>query len=163
MANTELLGRLQQAPYTAAQLAAKNPVLLKGEVVYESDTGRFRIGDGSTSWNGLPSYGGTAAAAGLQPVAASSPLVVNGGNAYYYAYLAASIDVSEVGTFTDSADCAMLVIAANKSVYFGSQFKLMAGVANLKGTSSQWKIYVIQRVKVSFSQFIYVVSGAIFG
>ena len=40
--------------YTAAALAAANPVLLKGEIVYESDTRKFKIGDGVISWNDLP-------------------------------------------------------------------------------------------------------------
>ena len=49
--------RIQHPVYTAAVLKAKNPVLLKGEVVYESDTCKYKIGDGSTAWNTLP-YGG---------------------------------------------------------------------------------------------------------
>ena len=49
--------RIQHSVYTAAVLKAKNPVLLKGEVVYESDTRKHKVGDGSTSWNALP-YGG---------------------------------------------------------------------------------------------------------
>lgn len=53
MAKT-LKGRTQNPAYTAAVLKAKNPVLLKGEVVYESDTTRHKIGDGSTAWNTLP-------------------------------------------------------------------------------------------------------------
>ena len=40
--------------FTAAALAAANPVLLKGEVVYESDTRRRKIGDGVTAWKSLP-------------------------------------------------------------------------------------------------------------
>ena len=48
--------RIQHSVYTAAVLKAKNPVLLKGEVVYESDTCKYKIGDGSTAWNTLP-YG----------------------------------------------------------------------------------------------------------
>ena len=43
--------RIQHSVYTAAVLKAKNPVLLKGEVVYESDTCKYKIGDGSTAWN----------------------------------------------------------------------------------------------------------------
>lgn len=39
--------------YTAAALAAANPLLLKGEVVYESDTRKYKIGDGVTAWNAL--------------------------------------------------------------------------------------------------------------
>ena len=53
MAKT-LKGRTQPPAYTAAVLKAKNPVLLKGEVVYESDTTRHKIGDGTTAWNALP-------------------------------------------------------------------------------------------------------------
>ena len=49
--------RIQHSVYTAAVLKAKNPVLLKGEVVYESDTCKYKIGDGSPAWNTLP-YGG---------------------------------------------------------------------------------------------------------
>lgn len=50
--------RIQHSVYTAAVLKAKNPVLLKGEVVYESDTRKHKVGDGSTSWNALPYAGG---------------------------------------------------------------------------------------------------------
>ena len=53
MAKT-LKGRTQHPAYTVAVLKAKNPVLLKGEVVYESDTTRHKIGDGTTAWNALP-------------------------------------------------------------------------------------------------------------
>lgn len=53
MAKT-LKGRTQHPAYTAAVLKAKNPVQLKGEVVYESDTTRHKIGDGTTAWNALP-------------------------------------------------------------------------------------------------------------
>ena len=50
--------RIQHPVYTAAVLKAKNPVLLKGEVVYESDTRKHKVGDGSTAWNALPYAGG---------------------------------------------------------------------------------------------------------
>lgn len=38
---------------TAADLAAVNPVLTNGEPCYETDTGKFKIGDGTTPWNSL--------------------------------------------------------------------------------------------------------------
>lgn len=38
---------------TAAGWAASNPVLAKTETGYEDDTGKFKVGDGITSWNGL--------------------------------------------------------------------------------------------------------------
>ena len=51
-------GRIQHPMYTAAALTAQNPVLLAGEVVYESDTGRHKLGDGVKGWNALPYAGG---------------------------------------------------------------------------------------------------------
>ena len=51
-------GRIQHPMYTAARLTAVNPVLLAGEVVYESDTRRHKIGDGVKAWNALPYAGG---------------------------------------------------------------------------------------------------------
>jgi hypothetical protein len=44
---------LQHKRGTAAALAATNPVLAAGEIGVESDTGRFKIGDGSTAWASL--------------------------------------------------------------------------------------------------------------
>lgn len=56
--------RVQHPVYTAAALTSKNPVLLKGEVVYESDTRKHKVGDGVTAWNALPyaAGGGTSEA-----------------------------------------------------------------------------------------------------
>ena len=38
---------------TAAQWSSTNPVLSAGELGYETDTGNFKIGNGSTAWNAL--------------------------------------------------------------------------------------------------------------
>jgi hypothetical protein len=38
---------------TAAALTATNPVIADGQIVYETDTRRFKVGDGSTAWNSL--------------------------------------------------------------------------------------------------------------
>lgn len=46
-------GRLQLPMYTAAALVAANPLLLEGEVVYESDTRKKKVGDGVNKWNDL--------------------------------------------------------------------------------------------------------------
>ena len=52
MAKT-IKGRVQHPVYTAAALKAKNPVLLEGEIVNESDTTLHKVGDGVTPWNAL--------------------------------------------------------------------------------------------------------------
>ncbi|MEM4385379.1 MAG: hypothetical protein QXD03_02390 [Candidatus Anstonellales archaeon] len=38
---------------TAANFASVNPVLALGELAYETDTKRFKVGDGTTQWNSL--------------------------------------------------------------------------------------------------------------
>lgn len=60
---------LQQQRYdTAANWTANNTVLLAGEMGVESDTRKFKFGDGSTAWNSLP-Y--ATAASALNPVVAA--------------------------------------------------------------------------------------------
>jgi hypothetical protein len=45
---------LQHKRGTAAILTANNPVLPAGEICIETDTGRIKIGDGTTAWVSLP-------------------------------------------------------------------------------------------------------------
>lgn len=45
--------RMQQRRGTAAQWAAANPVLGAGEIGFETDTNKFKIGNGSTAWASL--------------------------------------------------------------------------------------------------------------
>jgi hypothetical protein len=47
------MAALQQKRGTAAAWTATNPVLAAGEIGVETDTGSFKIGDGSTSWSSL--------------------------------------------------------------------------------------------------------------
>lgn len=42
---------------TSGQWTTANPTLAEGEIGLETDTERFKIGDGSTSWDSL-AYGG---------------------------------------------------------------------------------------------------------
>lgn len=50
----ELKTRIVLKNDTAANLKAKNPVLLKGEMCIEIDTNKFKFGDGVTAYNELP-------------------------------------------------------------------------------------------------------------
>lgn len=43
---------------TSTNWAAANPVLLAGEGGYETNTGVFKIGNGTTQWNALPNVSG---------------------------------------------------------------------------------------------------------
>lgn len=46
--------RFKQRADTAANWTAKNPVLLQGEIGYESDTNNLKVGDGKSAWASLP-------------------------------------------------------------------------------------------------------------
>jgi len=45
--------RLQQRRDTAANWTSNNPTLAAGEIGYETDTAKFKIGNGSTAWTSL--------------------------------------------------------------------------------------------------------------
>jgi len=53
MTATNVRVQMQQRRDTAANWASANPTLLSGELGYESDTGKWKVGDGSTAWSSL--------------------------------------------------------------------------------------------------------------
>lgn len=61
MATKTIKTKFQMRNDTAEKWTAANPVLLVGEIGFESDTNKFKFGDGATAWNDL-SYPGTDAA-----------------------------------------------------------------------------------------------------
>lgn len=50
---TAVRGQIAPTRGTAANLTSSNPILEDGRLGIETDTGRFKIGDGSTAWNSL--------------------------------------------------------------------------------------------------------------
>lgn len=61
---------------TAAQWTAANTLLAAGEIGIETDTGSFKIGDGSTVWNSLAYASGSGT---VTSVTATSPVASSGG------------------------------------------------------------------------------------
>ena len=59
-----MANRVQFRRGTAAEATSKNPLLADGELGFETDTRRFKIGDGATYWNDLE-YGGLIGAPGI--------------------------------------------------------------------------------------------------
>jgi hypothetical protein len=60
-----MTSRLQNRRDTAANWTANNPTLAAGELGLETDTAKFKMGNGSTAWNSL-AYAYTAGSAGAQ-------------------------------------------------------------------------------------------------
>lgn len=48
--------RMQQRRGTAAEWTSANPVLGAGEIGFETDTNKFKIGDGEATWSSLPYF-----------------------------------------------------------------------------------------------------------
>lgn len=67
---------IQMRRGTAAQWTDKDPILASGEQGWETDTGKFKFGDGSTIWSLLP-YVNTAGGAGA--TGATGPTGATGG------------------------------------------------------------------------------------
>jgi len=86
--------RMQQRRGTAAQWTAANPVLAAGEIGFETDTNKFKMGNGSSAWSALQYF---ANAAELAAIIDSAPEALNTLNE-----LAAAIgdDANFVGTVT---------------------------------------------------------------
>lgn len=57
MAEKIINSKVQQRNDTAANWKLANPILLRGELGIEYDTGKIKIGDGSSEWTALPYIG----------------------------------------------------------------------------------------------------------
>ena len=57
--------RIQLRRGSSSEWYFVNPVIADGEIALESDTHKYKVGDGVTRWNQLP-YGGTQGVQGLQ-------------------------------------------------------------------------------------------------
>jgi len=62
--------KIQVRRGTASQWTTSDPTLSEDELGFETDTGKFKIGDGATAWTGLDYAGGSDA-----PVMLSSTLI----------------------------------------------------------------------------------------
>ena len=60
MTQTTVRVQIQQRTDTAANWTSANPTLLAGELGHESDTKKYKLGDGSTAWTSLDYAGGGA-------------------------------------------------------------------------------------------------------
>jgi len=76
-----MTSRLQNRRDTAANWTSNNPTLAAGELGLETDTTKYKIGDGTTAWNSL-AYAYTAGAAGATgptgPTGATGPVGATG-------------------------------------------------------------------------------------
>lgn len=105
MADKELIVRVCHAYATSAQWSNANPVLMSGEMGVESDTQKYKIGDGVTNWSNLPYVSGVTVdevlnATSLNPVA----------NKTVYAALQEKVTAEEIAdTYAKKSDVSALL------------------------------------------------------
>jgi citrate lyase gamma subunit len=63
--NINMATRMQQRRGTAAQWTAANPILAAGEIGFETDTNKFKMGNGSSTWTALQYFANAAELAAI--------------------------------------------------------------------------------------------------
>lgn len=79
---------------TAAEWTAANPTLLQGEIGVETDTRKYKIGDGSTAWAGLSYYIDGVAIRGQCSKMTDGTIDITSQGAYISTGLTATLDSS---------------------------------------------------------------------
>jgi hypothetical protein len=67
--------RMQQRRGTAAQWTAANPILAAGEIGFETDTSKFKMGNGSSTWSALQYFANAAELAAI--IGGDMPALLN--------------------------------------------------------------------------------------
>lgn len=124
---------------TAAAWTSANPVLAAGEMGFESDTGQFKIGDGSAAWSALSYASITTAAGDTRYILASTKGAANGvasldgTGKLTAAQMPSTLRIANVGTVANQA--ARLALAVDDDAQFivqsdTSQTFMLAGGAD---------------------------------
>ena len=71
--------KIQLRRDTLVNFTSKNPILAEGELAYETDTKKLKIGDGTTVYNSLAYFTTGGGGGGTTDITASLPLVLNEG------------------------------------------------------------------------------------
>jgi hypothetical protein len=130
--------RIQLRRDSAANWTSANPVLAPGEVGTETDTGKLKIGDGSTAWTSL-AYGGLQGPSGTDGadgadgvdgvdgadgsdsvVAATSPITYDAGTSTV-GFDFTAFDVEDINNVTVTSPVAGQALTYNGSAWVNSQ------------------------------------------
>lgn len=140
--------RMQQRRGTAAEWTAANPVLAAGEIGYETDTGKFKFGDGTNTWSNLNAFSDASAIIGAAPATldtleelataiADNPTFYQGVADNTTGLASLTADVASLTTTLNNADAANLQTATD---YTDTQVTQEAGTRAAADTGLQQSI-----------------------
>lgn len=95
--------QIQHRRGTAASWTATNPILASAEIGYETDTGKFKIGNGTYSWSALTYFAGSGGGGGAGDALTSATL----------AQFAATSSAQLAGIMTDETGTGALVFGTS--------------------------------------------------
>lgn len=121
---------IQHRRDTAANWTATNPTLASGEIGYETDTGKFKMGDGATAWAGL-AYFQTGAGSGVGTITSSGGTI----SVTNPSGPTANVDLPNsgvaAGTYGDATHVSQVTVTADGIVTAASAIAITGGAANL--------------------------------
>ena len=130
--------QIQYRRGTAAQWTSSNPLLAAGEPGYETDTGKFKVGDGSTYWNSLGYSSGATGPTGALPVFTRQGTVTTGlSGSRYYVERSGTVTVVRAAVGTAPTGSALTVdVLKNGTSILSSAISIAAGTNTATGTIS---------------------------
>lgn len=112
--------RIQLKRATASSWASNNPVLYAGEIGYETDTKKFKIGDGTTAYNSLSYFNGNLSGSSLNDLADVTIVSATNGdflrwNGTAWINDAVNLSTDTIGSYVESLVAGTGVTLANNS------------------------------------------------
>ena len=95
--------RLQNRRGTAAEWTSTNPTLASGEIGFETDTAKFKIGTGTARWTDLQ-YSSTTSSFGLNDLTDVTTADKTDGSVLYYDSSSSTFKADDVNTKLTLAD-----------------------------------------------------------
>jgi hypothetical protein len=96
--------RIQNRRGTASEWTTANPTLSSGEIGFETDTGKFKIGNGSTEWDDLPYSSSSSSLASIGDLTDVDTSDKTNGSILYYDSSASRFKADDINTKLTLAD-----------------------------------------------------------
>jgi hypothetical protein len=160
--NINMATRMQQRRGTAAQWSAANPILAAGEIGFETDTSKFKMGNGSSAWSALTYF---ANAAELAAIIDGAPDLLNtlnelaasiGDDPTFFTSVASNLSAhsSDTTSVHGIADTSALATTSATSTAIGSAISTHNGTTNVHGITDTSVLATVTNVSTAKTEAI---------